>query len=109
VTVVLLPCDMPFVGVPLLALVAGYPGAGTVIAIAQGRPQYGCARYGPASIAMARDALARGERSFVRGLARDDHVTYLEPEVWRTVAPEHAFSDLDTPDDLARFGIGTHR
>jgi molybdopterin-guanine dinucleotide biosynthesis protein A len=107
--VMLLPCDMPFVEEELLAFVANQPGQGSVIAIAGDRPQYGCARYGAGSLERARAALARGERSFVRGLADDDSIDYVTPDAWRAVAPEHAFTDLDTPDDLQRFGFGTHR
>jgi molybdopterin-guanine dinucleotide biosynthesis protein A len=107
--VVLLACDMPFVDVPLLSLVANRPGEGSVVAIADERAQYGCARYGATSIALAREALARGERSFVRALANDDGITWLTPNEWGTVAAEHAFCDLDTPDDMTRFGFGGHR
>ena len=107
--VVLLACDMPFVDVPLLSLVANHPGEGSVIAMAGGRAQYGCARYGATSIALAREALERGERSFVRALSNDDGITWLTPNQWGAVAAEHAFSDLDTPDDVSRFGFDGHR
>src|SRR4051812_19062640 len=44
--VLLLACDMPFIEPALVALIVQQPGDGTVIPIADGRPQYGCARYG---------------------------------------------------------------
>jgi molybdopterin-guanine dinucleotide biosynthesis protein A len=108
VPVVLLACDMPFVDEPLVRLFAQWPGAGSVVARADDRPQYGCARYGAGSIERARRALDRGERSFVRALAGDE-MELVAPDVWRACAPPHAFADLDTPDDLARFGLDAHR
>src|SRR5690348_2205329 len=58
--VVLLACDMPFVDVPLLRLLAEWPGDGTVVPVNDGRMQYACARYGAASIDEARAALRGG-------------------------------------------------
>jgi molybdopterin-guanine dinucleotide biosynthesis protein A len=106
--VVLLACDMPFVDVPLVELVARWPGAGTVVPVADGRAQYGCARYGADAIDAAREALRRGERALRAVVECDATVTFLDERHWRPVAPAHAFADLDTPDDLDRF-FGTHR
>jgi molybdopterin-guanine dinucleotide biosynthesis protein A len=111
--VVLLACDMPFVEPALVEFFARYEGEGTVIARAEGRLQFGCARYGADAIAAARAALARGERSFVRTFEPEEGdgvvIEVVEPETWQTVAPAHAFADLDTPDDVARFGLEDRR
>jgi molybdenum cofactor guanylyltransferase len=113
--VVLLACDMPFVEPPLIEFFATYDGDGTVIARAEGRLQFGCARYGADAIAAARAALARGERSYVRTFEPEDDeagdvvIEVVEPEVWQRIAPAHAFADVDTPDDLARFGLEVRR
>jgi molybdopterin-guanine dinucleotide biosynthesis protein A len=96
-TVLVLACDMPFVDVPLLELLAAWPGTGTVIPTRDGRAQYLCARYGRAWL---RAALASGSASFKA-------VPALECELvaearWQAVAPAHAFDDIDTPADRAR-------
>ena len=104
--VVLLACDMPFVEAPLLELLARYGGPDTVVPLADGRAQYTCARYGADAVDAARSALVRGERSFVRTFADVEH---LAPEVWQQVAPAHAFTDVDTPEDVARLGLQRRR
>jgi molybdopterin-guanine dinucleotide biosynthesis protein A len=105
--VVLLACDMPFVDAPLLELLAQWPGAGTVVPVDGGDLQYGCARYGGASIDEARTALRSGTAALKR--AAYGMVDYVPEHVWRQVAPAHAFADLDTPDDIARFGLRERR
>jgi molybdopterin-guanine dinucleotide biosynthesis protein A len=104
--VVLLACDMPFVEPPLIRLLADWPGTGTVVPVSNGQFQYACARYGQASIDEGVAALRHGPAGLKH--AMDTTVTYLREE-WRAVAPDHAFSDLDTPDDLQRFGLEGHR
>jgi molybdopterin-guanine dinucleotide biosynthesis protein A len=102
-TVVLLACDLPFVEAPLLRLLAEWPGAASAVPVVDGRPQYACARYGPAAIATARVSLAQGRRSLRDAAAVEcDEVS---ESVWRVVAPEHALADVDTPDDLVRYGL----
>jgi molybdopterin-guanine dinucleotide biosynthesis protein A len=113
--VVLLACDMPFVEPALIEFFARYDGEGTVIARADGRLQFGCARYGADAIDAARAALARGERSYVRTFEPEDgdddgiSIEIVEPEVWQQVAAPNAFADVDTPDDLARLGLEERR
>jgi molybdopterin-guanine dinucleotide biosynthesis protein A len=104
--VVLLACDMPFVDAPLLRLLADWPGEGTVVPVADGRFQYACARYGTSSIDEAAAALRRGPAGLRQ--ATDTATTYLH-DAWRSVAPPHAFADLDTPADLERFGLQARR
>jgi len=101
--VVLLACDLPFVEVPLLRLLVEWPGTGTVIPVVEGRFQYACARYGAAALDEARTALRAGVSS-LRAVAGSD-CSYLSSEVWGSVAEARAFSDVDTPDDLARLGL----
>jgi molybdopterin-guanine dinucleotide biosynthesis protein A len=101
---VLLGCDLVRIEAPVVALLAGWPGAATAVPTVDGRPQFVCARYGADAIEAARALLARGERSF-RAL-----LDVIEPDLvsevhWRAVAPADAFDDLDTPADLARLGV----
>lgn len=102
--VLLLAVDLPSVEPPLLRLIAEWPGSGTVVPSSAGRLQYTCARYGAASIESARAQLAAGERS-LRVLERCGAIEVIDDSVWAAVAPPEVFSDLDTPDDLARFGM----
>lgn len=102
--VLLLAVDLPFVEPQLLELIARWPGSGTVLPSAAGRLQYTCARYGQASLDAARAQLAAGERS-LRVLERCGPVEVIDESVWSAVAPPESFADLDTPDDLARFGM----
>jgi molybdopterin-guanine dinucleotide biosynthesis protein A len=103
-TVVVLAVDLPRVEVPLLQLVAGWPGDGSVLPVAEGRPQPVCARWGAVALARGRAALAAGDRS-LHALADGDDVTTLDESVWRRVAPDDAFADVDTPDDVVRLGL----
>lgn len=102
--VLLLAVDLPSVEPPLLRLIADWPGSGTVVPCAAGRLQYTCARYGAASIESARAQLVAGERS-LRVLEECGAMEVIGDSVWAAVAAPDVFSDLDTPDDLARFGM----
>jgi molybdopterin-guanine dinucleotide biosynthesis protein A len=103
--VVLLACDLPGVEVPLVRLVAEWPGRPTVIPLADGEPQLVCARYGRAALEQAVDVLAAGGRSLRRLLDRAEH-DRIDPSTWGAVAPLDAFADVDTPTDLARVRRG---
>jgi molybdopterin-guanine dinucleotide biosynthesis protein A len=98
--VLLLACDMPFVEPPLLQLVADWPGDDAVVPVAAGKRQYGCARYGSDALHRARRLLAGGTAS-LRAVC-DEGCEELPESRWRAVAPAHAFTDLDTPEDRAR-------
>lgn len=102
--VLLLGCDHPFVEAPLLRLLAGWPGAGSVVPLADGRPQYLCARYGPTSLDAARRLLAAGHAA-LRDLEGAGDVDYVREVRWRAVAPPHALADVDHPADLDRYGL----
>jgi molybdopterin-guanine dinucleotide biosynthesis protein A len=102
--VVLLGCDLPFADAALVQLLARWPGEGSAIPVLDGHFQYACARYGPDAIRHAHDAVAAG-RSALRELAAVPGTDTVAEHVWRRVAPAHALADVDTADDLSRFGI----
>jgi molybdopterin-guanine dinucleotide biosynthesis protein A len=106
--VILLGVDLAFVEPPLLELLATAPGGGIVVPVRAGRRQTCCARYGRAALDTAAELLARGERSLHALLDASPVLDVAEGE-WRAVAPPHALDDLDTPDDLARFGLESGR
>jgi molybdopterin-guanine dinucleotide biosynthesis protein A len=98
--VVVLACDMPFVESPLLALLATWPGTGTVVLRRDGHAQYLCARYSAEWIARA---AATGATSFREMSTSTDVVCeYVDEGKWREVAPPNALDDVDTPEDRAR-------
>lgn len=99
--VLLLGVDLPFVGVPLLELIAGHPTVETVVPIYEGMRQSCCARYAPGALDTASELVARGERALYSLLSAVPVVEITETE-WGAVAPADALVDLDTPDDLAR-------
>jgi molybdopterin-guanine dinucleotide biosynthesis protein A len=102
--VLLLGCDLLRVEPPLLRLVASWEGAATAVPVVGGRAQLVCARYGADAIAAARALLESGQRS-LRALLDVVPVDRLTEDDWGAVASAEAFADLDTPDDLARFGL----
>jgi molybdopterin-guanine dinucleotide biosynthesis protein A len=103
VPVVLLACDLPFVELPIVRLLADWPGTETVIPMVDGRLQYACARYGPDALQRAEAALLAGDNS-LRAAAGDDHDELTELQ-WRAVGPANTFADVDTPADLRHLGL----
>jgi molybdopterin-guanine dinucleotide biosynthesis protein A len=99
--VVLLGVDLPFVDVPLLALIAEHPSVEIVVPIYGGMRQSCCARYSPRALDTASELVAQGERALHALLSAVPVIEITEAE-WRAVAPADALVDLDTPDDLAR-------
>jgi molybdopterin-guanine dinucleotide biosynthesis protein A len=101
--VLLLACDLPFVDVPVLRLLAQWPGTRTLIPISGDRRQYACARYGPAALDEANVVLGRGGSSLKA--VGDADCDYLPESAWRAVGPPNTFADIDTPEDLQRLGL----
>ena len=104
----LLGVDLPFVEQPLLELLAQWPGDGVVVPVRDGRWQSCCARYDRSALDAAARLVAGGARSLHALLETTDVVEVAERD-WRAVAPLHALDDLDTPEDLARFGLEDRR
>ena len=96
--------DLAFVDAPLLELLATWPGDGVVVPVRDGRRQTCCARFGREALVTAAQLVARGERS-LHALLDATSVVDVPEEEWRAVAPAHALDDLDTPEDLVRFGL----
>jgi molybdenum cofactor guanylyltransferase len=102
--VLALAVDLPFVEVPLLRWLAAHPSQRAVVPVVDGIPQTLCARYPPGAIEVAGELLRAGERS-VRALLAAIDVDEVGEREWGKVADAHAFTDVDTADDVARAGL----
>ncbi len=102
--VVVLACDLPRVSEPLLRLIAGQPGSGSVVPVVDGRPQPLCARFSASALGHGEVMVGAGRRSLGPLLEQAD-VRWLEPSQWSRVADGADFADVDTPADLARLGL----
>ena len=102
--VLVLACDLPLVGADLLALLAGWPGGGSVVPVVDGRRQLLCARWSPGDLDAAVSAFGAGERA-PRAVRLGDDLVELGEGAWSAVAGPECFADCDTPDDLARLGL----
>jgi molybdopterin-guanine dinucleotide biosynthesis protein A len=104
--VLVLAVDLPMIETTLLAWLATHPGPGAVVPRVEGMPQSLCARYDLDAFEAARRLVAAGERS-MRALLTEIPVTYTDVDEWGEVADTRAFTDVDTPDAVARAGLQT--
>ncbi len=104
--VLVVATDLPRLTAGLLELLASWPGSGTVVPLASGRPQPLCARYGWPDLATAGPLVQAGHRSVMALLERIE-VTWLDPGQWLDAAGRpDALVDVDTPEDLADLADG---
>ena len=101
--VLVLAVDLPFVEPALLAWLATHPAPGTVVPRVEGIAQSLCARYSPDALSVADALVGAGERS-MRALLHSVEVTYVDEADWSVVCDARAFADIDTPEDLERWG-----
>jgi molybdenum cofactor guanylyltransferase len=100
-----LAVDLPLVTRDALRFLRDFPGTDTVVPFVAGQPQPLCARYSAEAIDAAPAAVAAGQdsvREFLRSLAA---VQWVGPRMWGPVAEERSFTDVDSPEDLARLGL----
>lgn len=96
--------DLPFLDEPLVRFLTDYDAPGSVLPIVEGRSQPLCARWAPEDLDAAADLLARGVRS-LRHLELAPDVTLVAEASWGAVVNAAAFFDVDSPEDLERFGL----
>jgi MYXO-CTERM domain-containing protein len=100
-----LAVDLPLVTVEALTFLRDFPGTDTVVPFVEGQPQPLCARFSAEALHAAPAAVAAGQDS-VRGFLRTlPAVQWVGPRMWGSVAEARAFTDVDSPEDLARLGL----
>jgi molybdopterin-guanine dinucleotide biosynthesis protein A len=97
--------DMPFLEPALLALLRAHaPEADVVVPRVAGRPEPLLARWGRACLPLVEARLAAGERA-VHAIFEHLRTTWIEEPALRAVDPAlRSFTNINTPEDLARVG-----
>jgi molybdopterin-guanine dinucleotide biosynthesis protein A len=95
--------DMPFVAPTLLELLRDHaPAADAVVPRLAGRPEPLLARWGRACLPVIEARLAAGERA-VHATFEAVRTTWLDEPALRAVDPDlRSFTNVNTPEDLAR-------
>jgi molybdopterin-guanine dinucleotide biosynthesis protein A len=104
-SVVCVAGDMPFLDPRALALLRDHPPAQAVVPRVDGLPDPLFARYARSCAAIIARALAEGRRKTQAVLVELD-VAYLDEPVLRAIDPALRFlANVNTPADLARYGM----
>jgi len=98
--VILLAVDLPFVDERLLGWLAAHPASGSVVPRVAGAAQSVCARFAPSALMTASELVAAGVRS-MHALLDEIEITYVDEADWGVACDARAFTDIDTPQDLA--------
>lgn len=100
--------DMPFVTAALVECLAQQrQGYQAVVPVMQGYPQPLAAFYASSCLHQVQDALRGTGNHSLRAVIEGLNVRYIdESELMESDVGLHSFIDLDTPQDLARLGIG---
>lgn len=101
---VVLACDLPLIGRPLVAWLVRHPTAGSVVPRVGGLPQPLCARWSAADLEAAACAAAQGERSMRPLLARPG-IEWVDETSLGALASPMELNDVDEPADLDRLGL----
>lgn len=102
--VVVLACDLPLLTLPVLRVLAEWPGTGAVLPVIEGRSQPLCARWSETDLFEAARLAKSGQRS-LRSLPGIDQCVRLSEKYWQPVADSTVFADVDSPGDLLRLGL----
>lgn len=102
--VLVIACDMPFLGVSVLQALAQYPGGKSVVPLVKGYLQPLCARWSPGDVLLAGQLLATGDRSMKSLLHKATFVVFGASK-WPAGVSEDDFADIDTPEELDAYGF----
>jgi molybdopterin-guanine dinucleotide biosynthesis protein A len=107
-SVLLVACDLPLLDDRALRMLAGWPGAGSVVPVVAGRPQPLAARWSDSHARMVPDLVRAGSRS-MQALVGLPGVELIDEVEWSGLVPATCFTDVDTPADLDRLGLAWAR
>jgi len=99
-------CDLPLLSERFLRFLVEWEAPGSVVPVVRGRAQPLCAKWCRDDLEHAGKLVGEGVRSLRHVTARPD-VTLLDESMWRGVATEEQFSDVDSPADLHRLGLSS--
>ncbi len=99
-------CDLPRLSEPLLRFLVEWDSPGSVVPVVGGKAQPLCAKWGQQDLDSASEFVSQGVRN-LRHLCVQPDVVLLDEPIWRQVASEEAFLDVDSPADLLRFRMST--
>jgi len=102
--VLVVACDLPLLGADVLVWLRDLPPQGSVLPVVDGVPQWTCGRWSVAGQRAITELAAGGGRSFQ---PLRDH-----PDLVFTTVPPHLareLTDVDTPADWRRLGLGEPR
>ena len=102
--VLVVACDLPHLEANFLKFLISVSPTSTVLPVVENRAQPLCAQWGVDAVEFASQAYARGERS-LRFLSNAPGVVLLHENEWSAYASSTMFTDVDTPDDVARAGL----
>jgi molybdopterin-guanine dinucleotide biosynthesis protein A len=100
--------DLPRLDAAFLRWLAGHPFDGSVVPVADGQPQWLCARYDPTALDAAEGLVGAG-RSALRELGAVGAALLVDEASWSGVAAPGILADVDQPADLVRLGLGHGR
>ena len=96
--------DLPALNEVVLAMLADWPGEGSVVPVVEGRAQPLLARWSAEALLRAETLVAQGQRS-MRSLLEDPEILFIDEKRWPSGVDAGVFADMDTTDDLARLGL----
>lgn len=103
---IVLAVDLPRLAPALLDWLVTYPGDNSVVPIVGDRAQTLCARYNAFALDAVSELVKSGERS-LQSLLSVITANRAPIDEWGSVVTPECFSDIDTPEDLARSGYSS--
>jgi len=101
-----LACDLPYVGLPVLVWLASWPGTASMVPVVHGRPQPLCARWSDRDLEVAGTLAQEGERS-MKALLEEvkDGVFFAGEASWPDGVTARDFIDVDSAATSAELGL----
>jgi len=101
---VVMACDLPAVSERSIAMLADWPGDASVVPVVDGEPQPLFARWSAEALMAAAELAESGARS-MRVLLELPGLLLADEASWPAGVDPRCFFDVDSPEDLERFGL----